>query len=179
MSDSPAIFRGWLIRLEDGLAGNGRLVLKPMGIEPTLSWSELPNLNMESTMDTRRYWPFPIPVAAQETEETKRQIAFLEKANRQGHKSFDQGSLIGAVASSGREGEMIPRSGVDRGLRRYWEVILSHETITDDSFYIDGFENAADAVLRWLQGEEPLQIRSCKEKWIVQKPGLRSEVARV
>ena len=130
-------------------------------------------------MDTRRFWPFLIPLAAQEAEETKRQVAFLEKANRHGHKSFDQGSLIGAVANSGREGEMIPRSGIDRGMRRYWEVILSHETITDDSFYIDGFENAAEAVLLWLQGDEPSQIRSCKEKCIVQKPGLRGEVARI
>jgi hypothetical protein len=129
-------------------------------------------------MDTRRYWPFLIPAAAQETEETKRQVAFLEKANRQGHKSFDQGSLIGAVASGGREGEMIPRSGVDRGLRRYWEVVLSHESVTDDSFYVDGFENAAEAVLMWLQGEAVAQIRSCKENCIVQRPGLRGEVAR-
>jgi hypothetical protein len=140
-----------------------------------------PNRAEQASADrlrTRRYWPFLIPVAAKETEETKRQVAFLEKAKHQGHKSFDQGSLIGAVASSGREGEMIPRSGVDRGLRRYGEVILSHKFITDDSFYIDGFENAAEAVLLWLQGEETSQIRSCKEKWIVQRPGLRSEVAR-
>ncbi len=72
---------------------------------------------------------------------------------------------------------MIPRSGVDRGLRRYWEVILSHDSITDDCFYMDGFENAAEAVLLWLQGEELTHIRTCKEKCIVQSPGLRSEVA--
>jgi hypothetical protein len=130
-------------------------------------------------MDTRRYWPFLIPVAAQETEETKRQVAFLEKANHQGHKSFDQGSLIGAVATSGREGQLIPRSGLDKGLRRFWEVILCHDSITDDSFYVDGFENASEAVLLWLQGQEPSHIRTCKEKWIVQRPGLRSEVARI
>ena len=130
-------------------------------------------------MNARRYWPFPVPVAVQETEETKRQLAFFEKANQQGFKSFDQGSLIGAVASSGREGEMIPRSGVDRGLRRYWEVTLSHDSVTDDSFYVDGFENAAEAVLLWLQGEDLSQIRSRKQECIVQRPGSRGEVARV
>jgi hypothetical protein len=121
-------------------------------------------------MHTRRFWPFPIPLMAQETEATKRQVAFLEKAREEAHKAFDQGSLLGALASNGREGEMIPRSGLDNGLRRYWEVILSHDRVTDDSFYVDGFENAADAVLLWLRGVETAQIRSCKQAYIVEKP---------
>jgi hypothetical protein len=130
-------------------------------------------------MDTRRYWPFMIPIPARETEETKRQVAFLEDANRQGHRSYDQGSLIGAVAGSGRAGEMIPRSGQDRGLRRYWEVVLSHNSCADDSFYVDGFENAAEAVLLWLHGENSSQIRSCKQQCIVERPGVQSELARI
>jgi hypothetical protein len=43
----------------------------------------------------------------------------------------------------------------------------------NDSFYVDGFENAADAVLQWLQGEESSQIRSCKRDYIVEKPPQR------
>lgn len=125
-------------------------------------------------MYTRKYWPFPMPIDALETEGTKRQVSFLEKANEEGHRAyFEEGDVLGAVASSGREGEMIPRGGVHQDLRRYWEIILSHNSHKDDSFFVDGFENAAMAVLQWLQGRDSSQIRSCIEKDIVQKPGQR------
>jgi hypothetical protein len=68
---------------------------------------------------------------------------------------------------------MIPRGGIDRELRRYWEVILSKASHKHDSFYVDGFENAAEAVLRWLQGEQDPQIRSCLGDSIVERPGQR------
>lgn len=122
-------------------------------------------------MDPRTFWPFRIPTEALETEASKRQICFLERAAQQGHKSFEQGSLIGALANNGREGEMIPRGGLDRGLRRYWEVILSLDSHKVDSFYIDGFENAAEAVLQWLRGEDCSQIKSYISESIVQRPG--------
>src|SRR5947209_8285279 len=125
-------------------------------------------------MDTRRFWPFPTPSAAQETEEISREVSFLERAAQEGHKAYsDEGGVLGAVAASGREGEMIPRGGRDRGLRRYWEVILIQGFHKDDSFYVDGFENAAEAVLRWLKGEQSSQIRSCVQESIVQRPGQR------
>ncbi len=67
---------------------------------------------------------------------------------------------------------MIPRGGLDRGLRRYWEVILSQDSHMVDSFYVDGFENAAEAVLQWLRCDGS-QVRSCVRESIVQKPGQR------
>ena len=125
-------------------------------------------------MDTRRFWPFPTPDAAQETEEVRREVSFLERAVQEGHKAYsDEGGVLGALAPKGREGAMIPRGGRDGGLRRYWEVILSHGSHKDDSFYVDGFENAAEAVLRWLQDEQDSQIRSRIHESIVQRPGQR------
>lgn len=120
-------------------------------------------------MDPRRFWPFLIP----EAQETKRQVAFFEQANREGFKAFDQGSLIGALATNGREGEMIPRGGIDQSLRRYWEVLLGDRSRTDDSFYVEGFENAAEAVLNWLRGQSNSEVRLSIRQHIVQKPGER------
>jgi hypothetical protein len=125
-------------------------------------------------MDTRRFWPFSIPIAAQEGEETSREVSFLEKMNQEGHKAYcSEGGVLGAVTANGREGEMIPRGGTDRGLRRYWEVILSNGSDVRDSFYVDGFENAAEAVLEWLRNKESSEIRSCIREYVVRKPGQR------
>ena len=122
-------------------------------------------------MDSRRFWPFPIPFSEQESEETGRQVAFLERANQEGHKGYsDQGGVLGAEATNGREGEMIPRSGIDRGLRRCWEVLLIESSHRYDSFFVDGFENAAEAVLQWLRGEDSSLIRLCIHEYIVEKP---------
>lgn len=125
-------------------------------------------------MDTRRFWPFPIPTAAQETDETKRQVVFFEKAAQAGHQAFsDEGGVLGAVTADGRTGEVIPRGGRDGGLRRYWEVILRQRSDKAETFYVDGFENAAAAVLRWLHNEPCDHIRSCLQEFIVQRPGQR------
>jgi hypothetical protein len=129
-------------------------------------------------MDTRRFWPFPIPIESQETEETRREVSFLERANQEGYKAYyDEGGVLGAMAQNEREGAMIPRSGIDRGLRRYWEVILSQHSVTAESVYVDGFENAAAAVLQWLRSGERSETHSCKERCFGQVPGLRAEVA--
>jgi len=152
--------------------GNGLHALKLASIGFTLSWNVPPNEDRSSTMDTRKYWPFPI--AAQETEESKRQASFFVKANEEGHKAYsDEGGVLGAVATNGREGAMIPRGGTDRGLRRYWEVILSQDSDMHDSFYLDGFENAIEAILLWLRGSEASRLRSSINEYIVQKPGQR------
>ena len=125
-------------------------------------------------METRRYWRFPIPIAAQETEGVRSQVSFLEKATEEGHRAYsDEGNILGAMAINGRVGEMIPRGGIDRGLRRYWEVILSQDSHVADSFFVDGFQNAAEAVLQWLRGEENSQLRSFLGVYVVQKPGQR------
>jgi hypothetical protein len=47
-------------------------------------------------------------------------------------------------------------------------MLLSEE---QDSFYVDGFENAADGIRRWLQGDECARIRSHMHQSIVEKPG--------
>ena len=125
-------------------------------------------------MNTRRYWRFPIPNATQDAEGLRKQVSFLEMATEEGHKAYsDEGGVLGAVASNGRVGELIPRGGVQDGLRRYWEVLFSQGSHTDDSFYVDGFENAAECLLLWLRGEESSHVRSCIRAYIVDKPGQR------
>jgi hypothetical protein len=125
-------------------------------------------------MGTRRFWPFSIPFAVQEAEGTRREVSFLETMTQDGHMAYcGEGGVLGAVTANGREGEMIPRGGADRGLRRYWEVILSDASDVRDSFYVDGFENAAEAVLEWLRSKESSQIRLRVSKHVVRKPGER------
>jgi len=120
-------------------------------------------------MEPRKYWPFPIPSSVQETEETRLHISFFQQAHQEGYKAYsEEGGALGAVATNGRDGELI-----HRGKGRYWEVILGQGNYTSDSFYVDGFEHAAEAVLRWLRCEAESQIRSYLHEYIVRKPGQR------
>ncbi len=152
-----------------------RTGVRPAGTRRTSSWSVPPLDHAKgSTMDTRRFWPFPVPSAGEKAEPIARGVTFLEKLAHDGYQSYaDEGGVLGAAATNGREGEMIPRGGIDRDLRQYWEVILSKASHKRDSFYVDGFENAAEAILRWLQGEQGPQIRSCIGDSVVQRPGER------
>lgn len=120
-------------------------------------------------MELRRYWPFPIPLAARDSTETRRQVSFLEQAAEEGYTAYsDEGGLLGGLAPNGRQGEII-----HRGNGRYWEVVLAEGSHQFDTFYVDGFEHAAEAVLRWLRGEGCPDIKFSIQAAIVQRPGQR------
>src|SRR5947209_4091654 len=121
-------------------------------------------------MFERKYWPFLI---ALENEAIKVQVSFLNKATQEGHRAYveDETGVLGAVAADGRQGEIVPRSGRDREMRRYWEVVFGQgQREGSDSFFVDGFENAAEAVLCWLRGEQTSEVKSCVGEHIVRKP---------
>ena len=88
----------------------------------------------ELTMDKRRFWPFDVVKAY---EGFDRVVTFFETATQEGHKAYwADGGVPGAVAMSGQVAEAIPRSGIDRGLRRYWEVLLCRDySHREDSFF--------------------------------------------
>jgi len=52
-------------------------------------------------------------------------------------------------------------------------VILDPESMANESFYVDGFENAAEAVLMWVRGNEASHIRFLMSAHIVRRPGER------
>jgi hypothetical protein len=115
----------------------------------------------------RKYWPFSIPGSAQLTNEVKREVAFFSKAHDEGHQAYlEENSAFGVISRNGREGVLI-----HRGKGRYWQVILDPESMANESFYVDGFENAAEAVLMWVRGNEESRIRSLMSVHIVRRPG--------
>jgi len=121
-------------------------------------------------MVNKRYWPFDVPSAEQLSAEDKRAVGFLESAFCEGFQSFDcEGMVLGASATNGREGEIVRRGG--RG--RYWEVVFAENGEVVSSLFIDGFEIAANAVLRWLRGEQYSNIFLEIKHAVVTKPGGR------
>jgi hypothetical protein len=125
-------------------------------------------------VDRRRFWPIVDPSQRGTGPQGSRQIAFLETANQEGFKAYlDEGGVLGAVASTGLQAELIPRGGLDGELRRYWEVLLIWDSSKAASFFVDGFENAAKAMLVWLRGNGESEARSYIREQIVRKPGER------
>jgi hypothetical protein len=117
----------------------------------------------------RKYWPFVIPSSGQLTEEVRREVAFFSKAHEEGHQAYlEEGSAFGVISRTGSEGVLI-----HRGKGRYWQVILDPESMANESFYVDGFENAAEAILMWVRGNEASHIRSLMSAHIVRRPGER------
>ena len=122
-------------------------------------------------MNGRNYWPFPISEVGAQSEPLMRQIHFLERAASAGHRPYiDDGNVLGALSADGRSAEMIPRGGIDKGLRRYWEVLLIDSSNLVDSFFVDGFDNAANGALRWLAKMDCSQVRFSISDHIVLKP---------
>ena len=115
----------------------------------------------------KKYWPFVIVSPEQLTEQHQLEMRFLEIAHQGGYNpyTFGDGSF-GTQSHKGRVAEII-----HRGANAYWEVILSSPDKEVVSVFIEGFEFAAELVLRWLQGEGIEVIRR-NQKGIVSRPGV-------
>jgi hypothetical protein len=117
--------------------------------------------------ETQKYWPFEVLPPDQRTDHHKKVIRFLEEAFSAGFKPYMFGNNFGA-STDVRIGEMI-----HRGVDRYWEIILTLGEERCASFYVDGFAQAGEAIMRWLRGDEVGHIRSYIQQYIVDKPGKR------
>ena len=115
----------------------------------------------------KRYWPRDFLIVSQLSDEDKRDFGFLESAAREGFQSFECEGLLGASAENGRDGDIVRRGG--RG--RYWEIDLSENQKVVTSLFVDGFETATNAVLRWLRGDEISHIYDEIKHAVLKKPG--------
>jgi hypothetical protein len=115
--------------------------------------------------DENRYWPFDVLPPAQQTEQHRQEIQFLEAAYRRGYKpyTFASGNF---GATCGERGGVI----VFRGRKR-WEAILGTPEGTSLSAYLDDFCYAAEAVLQWLSGVDAAAVVEHVRDHLVVTPG--------
>jgi hypothetical protein len=101
-------------------------------------------------MAAKKYWPFDVLPPEQQTELHKSQIRFLRIAYDKGFCPYDDGLEWGATGCGGITGLIL-----QRGSSRLWwgEIIWCEADERSGSDYVDNFDCAADAVLRWLRGQ--------------------------
>lgn len=102
----------------------------------------------------RRYWPFDVIPPERQTERHRAEIRFFQGAHEKGYRPYVEGLCFGAAAEGGRNGLIVVR-GLTVGR---WEVILWAPNGTGLSAYLDDFDCAADAVLRWIDGDDAAAI---------------------
>jgi hypothetical protein len=124
-------------------------------------------------MIRKQYWPFDVPPRDKLSPEGYRFISFLETACRENCKAYMiEESVVGAEASGGRSGEVVRRGGGGR----WWEIILAENDHILQSNFVDGFEQAAEAVLSWLRGDSVELILQRIQRFLVKSPrGMAAE----
>ncbi len=115
--------------------------------------------------DENRYWPFDVLPPAQQTEQHRREIQFLEAAYRQGYNPYTFGSENFGATCRERGGVIVFRG------RKRWEAILGTAEQTSLSAYIDEFSHAAEAVLLWLRGVDAADVVEHVRGHLVDTPG--------
>jgi hypothetical protein len=96
----------------------------------------------------KQYWP------CQNLPPQRREILFLDTAHLAGFKPYMFGSENFGATAEPRGGVILCRGG--RG--KHWEVELGTTDATILSAHVDDFDNAAEAVLRWLGGVDVAEI---------------------
>ncbi|HEX4146508.1 MAG TPA: hypothetical protein VHY91_23610 [Pirellulales bacterium] len=117
----------------------------------------------------KKYWPFDTLPVAEQTDQHRREIAFLKSAFDAGHRSFMDTFGFGASSDNGRAGDIVRRGG--RG--RYWEIVFEENDKIAGRVFVDGFEPAAAAVLSWIGGEDCSTALVAIQDAIIKKPGER------
>jgi hypothetical protein len=117
---------------------------------------------------TARYWPWNVIPVERQTEYHKKEIAFFEQAYLEGFRPYLDGFEYGATSSAGRIGMFI-----QRGLTRGWSGEIRLGGAPDEtggSFFVNDFSCAANAVLRWLRGEDLVPITADLKDHLVTRP---------
>src|SRR5437899_409080 len=110
---------------------------------------------MTMTAITPTYWPFEVRPADQRTEEDWQGFRFFERAHQEGFKPCEYSSgTYKACSARGREGWIIYRGRKRRGGPRQWEVWLVESGGAMVKSWLDDFDCVADAILRWLRGDD-------------------------
>jgi hypothetical protein len=99
-----------------------------------------------------RYWPFDVLPPDQRTPLHQQQIDFLDAAYRDGFRPHVFGCENFGATAGERTGYIIWRT------RCFWELMLFAPGEGRLAAYASGFEVNAEAVLRWLRGEQLAEI---------------------
>jgi hypothetical protein len=100
-----------------------------------------------------RYYSFDVLPSERRSTLLQQQIDFLETAYREGFRSYTRDSETEFGASSGlRYGLIWCRT------KQFWELRAGSPEAGSLAAFVSGFDVNAEALLRWLRGEELLQI---------------------
>jgi hypothetical protein len=113
---------------------------------------------------SQQFWPCELPFQPMPAE-----IQFLEAAVKKGYRAYLSGiSDFGAIAKSGRCGEIIVRG---RTRRELW---LCSADKRDLSAFVDSFESAAEALLKWLDGASVDEVLADLKEHLVVMAGMKT-----
>ena len=116
--------------------------------------------------DEKLYWPFETADAPYQIPLEPAEFGFLEQAHREGFSPHKLPiSNYGASSPAGRVAYIIVRGRVRR------EVWLGADDEKVGSLYVDSFDAAADAALRWLRGDAFASVGDAVREHIVVMPG--------
>jgi hypothetical protein len=105
------------------------------------------------TLAPREYWPFDVPPLAQQTEEDRKWIRFMERAFAEGFRPCRfLPHDFGCESPNGRVGFLTHRGRFVHHGPVQWEVWLGMGPTRVAGFWTDEFDSAADAVLCWVRG---------------------------
>jgi hypothetical protein len=149
--------------------GSSRDRLSAKRIHFTAEGAEKKDKTRECLVLEKKFWPFKVLDEAEQTDQHRQEISFLQSAFDAGHKSFIHEFGFGASTDTGREGYIVRRSSGGR----YWQIDLDEGDDTAGQVYVEGFQPAATAVLSWLRGEERLTVLADIKDAIVKRPGER------
>ena len=117
------------------------------------------------------YWPFAVPLPAQQTEENWCIVRFFEEAYRCGFRPYRQTDLAYSAGDpDGRFAEVFYR-GRERGKRR-WEVLLFDAHRRALHCWANDFAAVAAAALAWLGGEPVESALDALEGHIIRGPAV-------
>jgi len=93
----------------------------------------------------RRYWPFSVLPASEQTTQHRNEIAFLERAYRERFMPYTCAG--GDIGAGNRElGGLILVRGRNR-----WEVVLWNSEGKGPSEFVTDFPTAGETLLKWLR----------------------------
>ena len=123
-----------------------------------------------------QFWPFPVLPPEKRTNHHWKEFRFLEAAYLAGFQpcQFLDGEYQ-VHNEQDRYGWIICRGGFRNGAPTRWEVWLDEPSSRCAACWVNDFEAAAEAVLRWLAGHTASDILAATKNNVIKGPYLAGQ----